>query len=66
MPNQRCKSCKQRVGDLHKSSCARYYGMVLGGQDVEPDDTAEQRFESRLTDEDRELLKGMRITTDAN
>ena len=62
MPQQRCKSCKQRVGELHKSSCARYYGMVIGGQDLEADDTPEKRFEDRLTDEDRALLDGMHIS----
>ena len=64
MPNQRCKSCKQRIGELHKPSCAKYYGMVLGGQELEADNTPTQSFESRLTDEDRRYLKAMRVSVE--
>lgn len=64
MPEQRCKSCKQPVGQFHKTVCAKYYGIVLGGQDLEPGDTPEQRFMSRLTDEDRDLLKRMHISVE--
>ena len=62
MPQQRCKSCKQRVGELHKPSCAKYYGIVMGGQNLEDDNTPEQTFESRLTEDDKALLDGMHIS----